>query len=201
MAEEKHAYASAVPVKESSPDGVSGGRSRAVRERPRWLNIFVLIVDILLALSPLLFLGIAIAAIAYNHKRIPDSPVIEINWKSKIKWISGIHYSATGGQLVIDVANVAVSIFPILFAAVVGRFLKAYALHRAEHGSKMGVLEQLYGSQSLSNAVQLSFALRGPGILGLAVVLVWCLSPLGGQGVKRVLGKSSHTDVNNSTIY
>jgi hypothetical protein len=43
------------------------------------------------------------------------------------------------GETIIRAARIAPTLFPILFAAVVGRFLKAYALWRAERGAKIGV--------------------------------------------------------------
>lgn len=192
-----------VQATESSPPQSVTAHPQVHQERPTWLKAILLVIDVGLALSPLLFLGIAFAAIAYNHKRTLDDPVLSKNITTNlpVKKLSYQFSYTAGGQAVIDVAQIAVSIFPILFAAIVGRFMKSWALHRAERGSTMGVLEQLYGSQNLSNAVQLLFALRGPGLLGIAVVFVWLLSPLGGQGVKRVLGTKSANSNSTATVY
>lgn len=204
MGEEKSTVAT-VQATESTPPTSLTANPAIHRERPTWLKVILLIIDIGLALSPLLFLGIAFAAIAYNHKRVDDDPVLSKNVTIAIKSVpyqfSRQYSYQTGGNAVINTANIAVSIFPILFAAVVGRFMKPYALHCAERGSTMGVLEQLYGSQNLSNSVQLLFALRGPGLLGVAVVLTWLLSPLGGQGVKRVLGTTLTPSTNHTNVY
>lgn len=174
----------------NTPDRQHGQGSFST-ERPVWMRTILMVIDLLLAASPLLFIGIALAAIAYNKK--------PIGYASHT--IRGVDMSFNGGDIIIDAARIAVSIFPIIFAAIAGRFLKAYALHRAEHGSQMGVLEQLYGSQSLANALQLSVALKGPGLIGVGVVLLWLLSPLGGQGVGRVLGRTTWSTYSASTAF
>lgn len=167
------------------------------RERHWALRWFLLLLDVLLALSPAAFIAIAITAITYNNVGIhadDQRPITVLN-----RTFVYTYYSS--GKAVQRAARVAVSIFPIIFAAIVGRFLKAYALHRAEHGSRMGVLEQLYGSQGLANTVQIGCALRGPKLLGLCLVLLWVLSPLGGQAVQRVLSETSYNVTRPTTIY
>lgn len=167
------------------------------RERHWTLRLFLLLLDVLLALSPLVFILIASGAILYNNVGIHND-------KQESTTVLGRTFRYTdysGGSAIQQAARVAVSIFPIIFAAIVGRFLKAYALYRAEHGSRMGILEQLYGSQSLANAVQIGCALRGPNVLGLGLILFWALSPLGGQAVQRVLSTTPYTFLDSTTIY
>lgn len=160
------------------------------------------LADILLAASPLIFLGIACAAIAYDGKLQDKRNLIEEFDPTSGRYIQreavGTEklWLVRGGNTVIAAAGVAVSIFPIVFAAIVGRFLKSYSMYRAERGASMGMLEQLYGSQNLANAVHLTYALRGSGIVGVSVIVLWLLSPLGGQATQRVL--STRTIYNSS---
>lgn len=50
------------------------------------------------------------------------------------------------------------------------------------------LLEQLIGSQNLLGAVKTAFMLRQIGLTSSAIILLWGLSPLGGQSSLRVLG-------------
>lgn len=176
-------------------------------ERPFVVRTLLILLDIVLASSPLLFLGIACAAIAYNGKLQDKQNLLLVFDSSTGQYVQReatgtIQLLTTrGGNTVIAAAAVAVSLFPIIFAAIVGRFLKSYAMYRAERGASMGMLEQFYGSQSLANAVQLTYALRGSGMLGLAVVILWLLSPLGGQATQRVLSKATSYNSSMGNVY
>lgn len=176
-------------------------------ERSATLRYLLLSIDLVLAFSPLLFLGIAFAALAYNGKPQDKQNLVTVFDPASGQYVreqaTGLEavFTTRGGNAVIAAAKIAVSVFPILFAAIVGRFLKSYAMHRAERGAPMGMLEQFYGSQSLSNAVQLTYALKGPGIVGLGVVVLWLLSPLGGQATQRVLDKETAFNLSSGNVY
>jgi hypothetical protein len=49
------------------------------------------------------------------------------------------------------------------------------------------LLEQLVGSQNLLGAVKTAFMLRQVGLTSSAIILLWGLSPLGGQSSLRIL--------------
>jgi hypothetical protein len=59
----------------------------------------------------------------------------------------------------------------------------------------------LIGSQSLFGAVERQLALKGGRILGLGIVLIWALSPVGGQSALRLLGQTPLFLSFNSTVY
>lgn len=91
------------------------------------------------------------------------------------------------GDNVLEVLQVASTLWPISFAAVAGPCLKTLALYRAEQGSSIESLEFLLTSQTTVAAFKNLFTLRHIPALSVGVALVWCLSPLGGQAAIRSL--------------
>ncbi|KIW87468.1 uncharacterized protein Z519_11791 [Cladophialophora bantiana CBS 173.52] len=88
---------------------------------------------------------------------------------------------------VIQATKVAPTIWPLVFAAVVGSMLKAKAHERAQHGTTIGVLEQLLGSQTVFGAMKSAYILRLFGLSTLCLFLLWSLNPVGGQAVLRAI--------------
>ncbi|RSL54683.1 hypothetical protein CEP54_009759 [Fusarium duplospermum] len=91
------------------------------------------------------------------------------------------------GDDVLEVLQVASTLWPISFAAVAGPFLKTLALHRAEQGSSIQSLEFLMTSQTTVAAFKNLFTIRHIPTWSIGIALVWCLSPLGGQAAVRSL--------------
>jgi hypothetical protein len=58
------------------------------------------------------------------------------------------------GDNVREVLQIASTLWPISFAAVLGPTLKTLALHSAERGSKLGLLEFLLSSQTTFAALK-----------------------------------------------
>lgn len=79
------------------------------------------------------------------------------------------------------------TVFPLLFAALMGRFFRHLGLWLAERGTTLGRLEQLVGCQSVFLAIERQICLRNFSIVGVCSILVWLLSPFGGQSALRVL--------------
>ncbi|EGP82931.1 uncharacterized protein MYCGRDRAFT_97076 [Zymoseptoria tritici IPO323] len=94
------------------------------------------------------------------------------------------------------------SVFPILFAAVLGRLFKALMNWRLEHGAKLGFLDLLAGSTSAANTILTQIHIGLPSLLGLILLVAWAFSPLGGQATLRVLRlQSSDTLTTNDIMY
>jgi hypothetical protein len=91
------------------------------------------------------------------------------------------------------------TIFPIVYAALMGKFFKALALYRAERGVTLGQLERLVGCQSLFGAISRQFALRQLDVLGVVILVLWCLSPIGGQSALRLLSTQPLQIMGNET--
>lgn len=84
------------------------------------------------------------------------------------------------------------TVFPILFACILSRATHAILVWRLERGESVGTLDLLAGSTSLTSTVTSQLQLRTFGILGPALVVIWALSPIGGQAALRVMTVGAH---------
>jgi hypothetical protein len=122
-----------------------------------------------------------------------------------------------------DTANkFFISAWPIVFAAVVAQGMfsnsnspyllrifhlsilvfKSFATFKVERGIKLRELEQLVGSTSFASAMKQPILLRRLDLLTLLLFTVWCLSPLGSQGLQRSFGtRPNSTDTTNLVSY
>ncbi|KAF2790314.1 hypothetical protein K505DRAFT_251467 [Melanomma pulvis-pyrius CBS 109.77] len=132
------------------------------------LRGFIIVFDALLASTPIMFIALALVAARLNEKTVSD-------------------YGHKLGQTLL----LSPTVFPILFAALMGRCFKHVGLFLAERGTTLGRLEQLVGCQSLFSAIERQIALRSWSIIGLLLTMVWCLSPVGGQSALRLLETES----------
>ncbi|KAI9170571.1 hypothetical protein HJFPF1_00039 [Paramyrothecium foliicola] len=88
-----------------------------------------------------------------------------------------------------QLANYGPTLFPILFAAVGARTIKAFIQWRLQRGERLGTLDLLASSTTVGGAITAQVALRSVSILGFALIVVWALSPIGGQASLRILAK------------
>ncbi|KAH8623697.1 hypothetical protein IG631_21402 [Alternaria alternata] len=77
------------------------------------------------------------------------------------------------------------TIFPLLFASVVGRATHAILLWRLEKGERIQILDTLATSTSLTSTVTSQINLRQISVLSILLVAIWALSPIGGQASLR----------------
>ncbi|KAI5803062.1 hypothetical protein EDC01DRAFT_702806 [Geopyxis carbonaria] len=142
-----------------------------------FLHISEVMWDVLLSLSAIVFLVLAVLSVRLDGHMIEERP-----------W----------GMQVISASKYGPTVFPILFAMIIGKTLKNIARWRIEHGERIGVLEQLLGSTTLAATLETQFQVRVFGLTSVALILLWVLSPLGGQSSLRVLRIS---DVKNTTAH
>ncbi|KAK6815455.1 hypothetical protein RU639_008909 [Aspergillus parasiticus] len=83
--------------------------------------------------------------------------------------------------------NLAATIFPLAFAAVIGRMNQQLATWKLERGVSVGILEQIFGSSTFFNTVITQVSLRSINPLAFLLVILWCISPLGSQSILRML--------------
>ncbi|KAF2847242.1 hypothetical protein T440DRAFT_456651 [Plenodomus tracheiphilus IPT5] len=94
---------------------------------------------------------------------------------------------STTGNAVTQAMRVTATLWPILFAAVLGPTLKAVMLYYAQRGTKLGLLEILATSQTLVSTLRGLYTVRIISFWPILLVVVWILSPAGGQGALRAL--------------
>ncbi|KAJ4248064.1 hypothetical protein NW762_012834 [Fusarium torreyae] len=104
-------------------------------------------------------------------------------------------------QFLLDVTFYGPTIFPILFAAIVGRALKALATWELQKGSTIGHVETLCGSTTLIGAITTQVQLRNLDLVAIALVLLWALSPVGGQASLRVLRPGTRITKTNHQVH
>lgn len=75
--------------------------------------------------------------------------------------------------------------FPILFALILGRATHTVLRWRLERGERIGVLDTLAASTSLTSTVVSQFQLRAISLFGIILMSIWALSPIGGQASLR----------------
>lgn len=79
------------------------------------------------------------------------------------------------GDTILEVASVASTLWPILFAAVLGPLLKTIALFRAERGSTLGSLGFLLTSQTTASALKNFTTMGWIGSWTIIILIVWSL--------------------------
>jgi len=133
-------------------------------EKPSFWSKLAIVWAVLFSCMPLSSLVLGGIAM-YLHKR----PVVGSNLEIRTE----------------QVIRLGPTIFPILFAALVGRTFKNIARLTAERGAKLGNLELLVASQSIWGTIESQYLLRKLSI----VSILWAMSPLGGQASLRLLSR------------
>ncbi|KAF1997392.1 hypothetical protein P154DRAFT_471134, partial [Amniculicola lignicola CBS 123094] len=140
-------------------------------------RMMIMFFDAIFASLPVMFIALALIAARLDGKKISAY---------------GLHLHQT--------LLLSPTIFPVVFAALMGRCFKHVGLYRAERGISLGRLEQLVGCTSLFSALERQLLLRSWSILGFLMTLIWLLSPLGGQSALRLLGEERAFSYGNDTF-
>ncbi|KAK4189447.1 hypothetical protein QBC35DRAFT_450260 [Podospora australis] len=77
------------------------------------------------------------------------------------------------------------TLFPILYAATVGRCVRLISLYRVEQGERIGVLDRLVASTSFMGTLVAALTVSSARAIAPALFFIWALSPLGGQASFR----------------
>ncbi|OAG12118.1 uncharacterized protein CC84DRAFT_1079243 [Paraphaeosphaeria sporulosa] len=141
------------------------------------LRSFILAFDVVFHSSSLMFVALALIAARIDGKEVSQY-----------------------GQHLQQVLLLSPTIFPVIFAALMGRCFKYLGLNLAERGTTLGRLEQLIGSTSLFSALERQISLRGFSLIGYILMILWLLSPLGGQSALRLMGEETNSVFSNGTI-
>lgn len=77
---------------------------------------------------------------------------------------------------------------------MLSRFLNATSLWLLERGSRLGLLDLLAGSTTVAGTIFTQITLRAFTFAGLVLVIIWSLSPIGGQASLRVIRLANSTE-------
>ncbi|KAF2823548.1 hypothetical protein CC86DRAFT_298901 [Ophiobolus disseminans] len=131
-----------------------------------WISYFFGAGDFVLVLLPVYFILLGIAVISLNGKSTDNNDF---------------------GRKVEFAMDLGPTMFPIVFAAISGRSLKMIARYLAEKGARIGTLELLMASQSVWGTVESQIVLQRLTLVGVNLLFLWALSPLGGQASLRLM--------------
>uniref|UniRef100_L2FRG3 Uncharacterized protein n=1 Tax=Colletotrichum fructicola (strain Nara gc5) TaxID=1213859 RepID=L2FRG3_COLFN len=124
-----------------------------------------LLLDTLLTLPSVAFITYAFLVLVNNGRPIDQSPI----------------------PLLRTAAIYSPTLFPIAFSAVAASFLKAAAAWRLEQGISVLSLEYLLNRRTVFSAFTTPTSLRAANRLTPLLIILWALSPLGGQAALRVM--------------
>ena len=79
------------------------------------------------------------------------------------------------------------TLFPIVFTAIVAKALRSVAAFKLVHGSSVLTIEYLLASRTVFNAIMAPISLRAFNALTPMLVVLWAISPMGGQASLRVI--------------
>ncbi|WEW57345.1 hypothetical protein PRK78_002811 [Emydomyces testavorans] len=100
-----------------------------------------------------------------------------------------------------EAMKVAVTTFPIVFSAVMGRMTRTVATWRLERGIALGQLEQLFWSSTVFSTLSTQLLLGSFNKLTVGLLVLWALSPLGGQSTLHIINTAAHPRGSNDTVF
>jgi hypothetical protein len=118
---------------------------------PFYVSIWSVIVDIALLLFSVAFLAFALIVNHYNQAATVSHPVATERLQSAAKYVQSL--SPLFLDIVSSTFRQGPTVFPLLFASVVGRAVHAILLWRLEKGEHIVILDTLAGSTSLTSTV------------------------------------------------
>ncbi|KAF4918108.1 hypothetical protein CGCVW01_v009177 [Colletotrichum viniferum] len=124
-----------------------------------------LLLDTLLTLPAVAFITYAFLVLVNNGRAVDQGPI----------------------PLLRTAAIYSPTLFPIAFSAVAASFLKAAAAWRLEQGISVLSLEYLLNCRTVFSAFTTPMSLRAANRLTPLLMILWALSPLGGQAALRVM--------------
>ncbi|KAK6499994.1 hypothetical protein TWF481_010351 [Arthrobotrys musiformis] len=150
-------------------------------------KVIEVLFKLALSLCSIIFIVLPPLAYSLDGKEVAKNEFGKrvLEW---IKWVSAMLRPPSRYNTCINPLNSkGPTIFPIIFAAIVGQLLQAVALKYAQNGAKLGTLEQLTRTTTISSAVIVPYFIQAYNWLSLVLILLWTISPLGGQASLRLL--------------
>ncbi|KAH7087585.1 hypothetical protein FB567DRAFT_469954 [Paraphoma chrysanthemicola] len=142
------------------------------------ISILKFLGDALLVLLPIPFLALAIEVLQLSNEPLSDH-----------------------GKMIQRLIALGPTLYPLVYAAVCGRYLRSFAIWLAERGTTLETLEKLLRSQSFVSAIGTAITLRSINTISIPLLLIWFMSPLGGQSSLRMLSEKNATIPDTGTVY
>ncbi|VUC22401.1 unnamed protein product [Clonostachys rosea] len=155
-----------------------GDRQRLDQKNFAWYA--ELIWDVILTIAPAFFIVVPVLALCIN-----DQPL------------------SSHGETLMSINRLIPTIYPILFAAVAARFYKNLGRWHLEQpdGISLAALEQIMGSQSFAGALERLLFVRTQVPIGILILVIWVMSPLGGQGGARMVNHAHNEYLSNGNVF
>ncbi|KAH7079157.1 hypothetical protein BKA63DRAFT_259660 [Paraphoma chrysanthemicola] len=144
-----------------------------------WVTYLYGIGDALLVLLPVYFILLGAAA-AVLHK----NPTAGNAFGTKVEFAM----------------DLGPTMFPIIFAAIIGRSMKMIARYLAERGAKLSTLELMMASHSVWGTFESQFLMQRLTVVGANLLFLWALSPLGGQASLRLMTRDYQASYASSKL-
>lgn len=94
----------------------------------------------------------------------------------------------------------AATMFPLVFALILGQLAIKISSYTFERGTSLGFLERLMGSRSFFSTITTQFRLWPLNPLAIGLIVVWLLSPIGSQAFLRTLSVQQVFTTSNTTV-
>ncbi|KAH7310908.1 hypothetical protein B0I35DRAFT_412335 [Stachybotrys elegans] len=94
------------------------------------------------------------------------------------------------GDVVLEATQIAPTIWPLIFSQIVGSMIRTLAHRRIRRGATVGLM----GSQTVLGTLFKGIELRLASLVTVPLLIVWGLSPLGGQAILRSIERVMVTE-------
>ncbi|KAJ5707908.1 hypothetical protein N7488_007709 [Penicillium malachiteum] len=86
--------------------------------------------------------------------------------------------------------KVEVTLFPLVYAAIVGRMSRQLAHWKLQKGASVSIIQRFLGSTTVFGTLYTSWVLRSLDLVALGLTVLWAFSPVAAQASLRILSAS-----------
>ncbi|KAL2811245.1 hypothetical protein BJX63DRAFT_433537 [Aspergillus granulosus] len=140
-------------------------------------SIIALAFEVFLCVVALCFIALALAALCIRNRPTGDS----------------------FGSAMEQAMRLGPTIYPIMFAALLSRSLKSLGRYSAQRSVKMSTLWALMNTNATADPI-LHLLNMPMSLLVWSLLILWAMSPLGGQSTIRLMYKANLTDITHPEL-
>ncbi|KAL2826009.1 hypothetical protein BDW59DRAFT_69487 [Aspergillus cavernicola] len=157
------------------PITVHGGSGRMLKKPAG--SIVSLVFEMFLCLVALCFVALGLVALCIRNRPTGDDL----------------------GSAMEQAMKLGPTLYPILFAALLSRSLKSMGRYYAQRSVRMSTLWALMNTNATADPI-LHLASMPASILVWGLLVLWVMSPLGGQSTIRLMYKTNITDITHTEL-